>query len=55
MKKSKTGGLNSSYFILIAEAITLPLTILFKKTVDIGVVPLDWKMAIATAILNLHL
>ena len=43
-------GLNSSYIIGIAEAITVPLTIIFKKTLESGEVPLDWKMANVTAI-----
>ena len=53
MKKNKTGGvdgLNSSYIIGVAEAIIIPLTILFRRALENGEVPLDWKMANVTAI-----
>ena len=53
LKPGKNGGvdeINSSYLLGIAEAIALPLLLLFNESIDSGVVPDDWRKANVTPI-----
>ena len=53
LKPNKTGGvdeLNSSLLLGVAESIVGPLTILFRKSLETGIIPDDWKCANVTPI-----
>jgi hypothetical protein len=53
LKKDKTGGedgIYSSVLMYIGEAITSPLTLVFKKSIETGFIPIDWKNANITPI-----
>lgn len=53
VKKNKTAGVDdipSNLIIGIAEALVVPLTILFRISLDSGDIPLDWRVANVTAI-----
>ena len=56
MKSNKapdTDGLVSDFFLKISETICLPLSIIFRKSLDEGVVPKDLKLANVSAILKM--
>ncbi|HSZ24591.1 MAG TPA: reverse transcriptase family protein [Cytophagaceae bacterium] len=53
LKKDKTrgeDGIYSSFLMYIGEAITSPLTLVFKKLLETGFIPSDWKNANITPI-----
>ena len=53
MKAKKTGGvddLNTSFLKGIAETITMPLTEIYRKSLEEGVIPKDWKKTNVTPI-----
>ena len=53
LKANKTGGvddLNSSYLMGIAEVIAAPLTEIYRKSLEEGDIPNDWKKANITPI-----
>ena len=53
LKANKTGGvddLNSSYLMGIAEVIAAPLTEIYRKFLEEGEIPKDWKKANITPI-----
>ena len=53
MKPNKTGGvdeLNSSFLLEIGESVARPLAILFRQSLENGVVPEDWRNANVTPI-----
>ena len=44
-KAPVTDGLVSDFFLKTSETICLPLSIIFRKSLDEGVAPKDWKLA----------
>ena len=51
-KARGTDGLVSDFFLKTSETICLPLSIIFRKSLNEGVVPKDWKLANVSAIFN---
>ena len=49
-KAPGTDGLVSDLFLKSSETICLPLSIIFRKSLNEGVVPKDWKLANVSAI-----
>ena len=39
------GGLHTNILQSLSEEMSLPLCMIFKKSLDEGVVPLDWRAA----------
>jgi len=53
MKGNKAAGedeLGSTFLKEIEDAVAAPLVVLFRKSLDDGVVPVDWKVANITPI-----
>ena len=49
-KASGVDNFDSGFLNEIAEVITYPLTIIFRKSLECGIVPTDWKQANVCAI-----